>query len=75
MTDEHGAEQGTPDTLTLNNALKLIGVADTGGQAKLMIQAGQIKVNGEVETRRKRKLRAGDVIEVGGEEFLLELEP
>ena len=74
MTDEHGAEQDTPDTLTLNNALKLIGVADTGGQAKLMIQAGQIRVNGEVETRRKRKLRAGDVIEVGGEEFLLELE-
>ncbi|CAN5803587.1 hypothetical protein BH24DEI2_BH24DEI2_27490 [soil metagenome] len=63
------------ETLTLNSALKLIGVADTGGQAKVMIQGGQIKVNGEVETRRKRKLHAGDVIEVGGEEFVLELEP
>ena len=63
-----------PETLTLNSALKLIGVADTGGQAKLMIQAGQIKVNGETETRRKRKLHAGDVIEVGGEEFVLELD-
>lgn len=63
------------ETLTLNSALKLIGVADTGGQAKVMIQGGQIKVNGEVETRRKRKLHAGDIIEIGGEEFVLELEP
>ncbi len=65
----------TEDTLTLNSALKLVGVADTGGRAKTMIQAGEVRVNGEVETRRKRKLRAGDVIEVGGEAFVLELEP
>lgn len=69
MTDHNSTE-----TLTLNSALKLIGVAETGGGAKQMIQAGQVKVNGLVETRRKRKLRAGDVIEVGGEEFVLELE-
>lgn len=62
------------DTLTLGEALKLAGLAETGGQAKLLIQAGEVKVNGEIETRRKRKLRAGDVIEVGDEEFVLELE-
>lgn len=61
------------DMLTLGEALKLAGLAGTGGQAKLLIQAGEVKVNGEVETRRKRKLRAGDVIEVGDEEFVLEL--
>ena len=62
------------ETLSLNNALKLSGLAETGGQAKLLIQSGQVKVNGEVETRRKRKIRAGDVIEVDGEEFEVGLE-
>ena len=62
------------DTITLNDALKLTGITETGGQAKLMIQAGEVRVNGEVETRRKRKLVAGDVLEVAGEEFELELE-
>jgi len=65
---------GMSDTITLNDALKLTGITETGGQAKLMIQAGEVKVNGEVETRRKRKLVAGDVLEVAGEEFELELE-
>jgi len=62
------------DEITLNDALKLSGLAQTGGQAKVLIQSGQVKVNGELETRRKRKLRAGDVIHVGDEEFVLELE-
>ena len=61
------------DTLTLNEALKLLGVG-TGGQAKMLIQSGQVKVNGETETRRKRKLHAGDVIEIDGEEYVLELD-
>ena len=62
------------ETLSLNDALKLSGLAETGGRAKLLVQSGQVKVNGEVETRRKRKIRAGDVIEVGGEEFEVGLE-
>lgn len=53
--------------ITLGQALKLAGVAGTGGEAKILIQTGEVKVNGEVETRRGRKLRSGDVIEVGGE--------
>jgi ribosome-associated protein len=57
------------ETITLSDALKLSGMADTGGQAKLLIQSGQVKVNGVTETRRKRKLQAGDTIEVGGEVF------
>jgi ribosome-associated protein len=61
--------------ITLNDALKLSGLAATGGQAKVLIQSGQVKVNGEVEMRRKKKLKAGDVIEVNGEEFEIELEP
>jgi ribosome-associated protein len=62
------------DTITLNDALKLSGLAETGGQAKMLIQSGQVKVNGVVEMRRKKQLREGDVIEVNGEEFTLELE-
>ena len=62
------------DTITLNVALKLSGMAPTGGQAKVLIQSGQVKVNGQVETRRKKQLSPGDVIEVNGEEFTLELE-
>lgn len=63
------------ETITLSDALKLSGLADTGGQAKLLIQSGQVKVNGEVETRRKRRLHPGDSIEVGGEVFEVSLEP
>ena len=61
-------------TLSLSDALKLSGLAETGGRAKLLVQSGRVKVNGEVETRRKRKIRAGDVIEVDGEEFEVGLE-
>jgi ribosome-associated protein len=61
------------DSISLSNALKLSGIAQTGGQAKLLIQTGQVKVNGTIETRRKRKLHEGDVLEVNGEEFVVEL--
>jgi ribosome-associated protein len=57
------------ETLRLDDALKLAGVASTGGEAKVMIQGGAVRVNGAVETRRKRKLVEGDVVEVGDETF------
>lgn len=63
---------GAP-TLTLAAALKLAGFADTGGQAKRMIQAGDVQVNGSTETRRKHKLRPGDEITVNDETFVVEL--
>ncbi len=53
--------------MTLGQALKASGVAGTGGEAKVRIQYGEVRVNGEVETRRGRKLQAGDVVEVGDE--------
>jgi ribosome-associated protein len=61
------------DVLRLDDALKLAGVAGTGGQAKQLIQQGDVRVNGEIETRRKRKLVEGDVVEVGGESFEIAL--
>ena len=59
----------TPGGLRLDNFLKLSAMSGTGGQAKLMIQNGEVKVNGAVETRRRRKLIAGDVVELGGKQF------
>jgi ribosome-associated protein len=44
-------------------------VASTGGHAKLLVQEGDVTVNGEVETRRGRTLQPGDVIGFGDEEY------
>jgi ribosome-associated protein len=51
--------------IRLDQFLKLHGVADSGGHAKALVQSGKVKVNGEVDLRRGRKLRTGDVIVVG----------
>ena len=56
-----------PPGTTLGQALKAAGLVGTGGEAKVLIQAGEVSVNGELETRRGRKLEEGDVIEVGDE--------
>ena len=58
--------------IRLDQFLKLQGVTLTGGQAKQMIQSGDVMVNGEVETRRGRKLRPGDTVTVEGETFPVE---
>lgn len=60
------------DFIRLDQFLKLCGMAGTGGQAKILIQAGDVRVNSVVETRRGRKLRVGDVVEVDGNEFRVE---
>ena len=56
--------------MTLGQALKAANAAGSGGEAKVLIQGGEVRVNGEVETRRGRKLKKGDVVEVGGNERL-----
>jgi len=57
------------DYIELNTYLKLLGLAPTGGQAKLLIRSGEVLVNGAVETRNKRKLRKGDVVKIGEKEW------
>lgn len=59
------------DFIKLGQALKLAGMVETGLDAKLFIQDGDVKVNGEVELRRGRKLYKGDQIEFDGEEFII----
>ncbi len=58
--------------IKLDQFLKLVGIAPTGGQAKLMIIDGDVKVNGTVETRRGRKLVLGDKVTIGKQTFEVE---
>ncbi len=51
--------------ITLDALLKATGLASSGGAAKLLIATGQVRVNGQAETRRGRKLRAGDEVALG----------
>jgi len=53
------------DHITLDALLKATGLASSGGEAKVFITRGAVQVNGEAETRRGRKLRAGDVVALG----------
>lgn len=57
------------NTIKLDQFLKFVGIAPTGGQAKLMIQNGEVLVNDMVETRRGRKLVSGDRVTVGEQTF------
>lgn len=59
--DAHGVEY-----ITLESFLKMQGVVETGGRAKLMITSGMVSVNGEMDNRRGRKLRQGDVVRMEG---------
>ena len=51
--------------ITLDALLKASGLVTSGGAAKLLIADGGVRVNGQVETRRGRKLRAGDEVRLG----------
>lgn len=63
----------TREPIELYKILKFEGLVSTGGEAKLLIGDGQVKVNGEVETRRGRKMLSGDVIEFRGDQLSLRL--
>ena len=53
----------------LEQFLKVQGIIASGGQAKILIQSGQVHVNGAIETRRKRQLQDGDVVELLGQRW------
>ncbi len=60
MVDKSG------QTIQLDQFMKLVGMVSTGGQAKVVIQSGQVQVNGIIETRRKKKLSPGDRVTFQG---------
>lgn len=53
--------------IRLGQFLKLASIVGTGGEAKARIQAGEVRVNGEVELRRGRQLQPGDLVEIAGQ--------
>jgi ribosome-associated protein len=60
------------ESIRLGQALKLSGLAESGGEARALIEDGAATVNGEVETRRGRQLRHGDVVAVGDDVLRIE---
>ncbi|SFI16980.1 RNA-binding S4 domain-containing protein [Planctomicrobium piriforme] len=62
------------ESLRLDQFMKITGLAQTGGQAKLVIQGGEVTVNGQVETRRRRKLVPGDLVSFDGHELEVALD-
>lgn len=65
MSDERKAE------LRLDQFLKLSSAVGSGGEAKFLIQNGDVSVNGQPETRRRKKLLPGDVVEVSGKRLVV----
>lgn len=61
----------TGEYIKLDSFLKAVNAVGSGGEAKLIIAEGGVRVNGSVELRRGRKLRPGDRVEMGGHAYLV----
>lgn len=61
------------EPVELYKILKFEGMVATGGEAKQVIAEGQVRVNGEVETRKRKKIVAGDTIEFGRDKIRIQL--
>jgi ribosome-associated protein len=59
------------EVVELCDLLKFENLAQSGGEAKSVIAEGRVRVNGETETRKRKKLRAGDVVEYAGQTLRL----
>ncbi len=58
--------------IELNNLLKTTGLSESGGRAKVVIAEGQVKVDGEVELRKRCKIRTGQVVEYQGQQVTVQ---
>jgi len=63
------------DGIRLGQFMKLAGLADTGADARVLLDLGEVEVNGEPESRRGRQLQPGDVVAVGTEQVLVTQQP
>jgi ribosome-associated protein len=63
----------TKEPLELYKLLKFESMVSSGGEAKFVVSEGLVLVNGEVETRKRKKLVAGDIVEFGSEKLRLRL--
>lgn len=67
MREIHTSVSGSGEPIRLGQFLKLADLVELGSDVKLLLGEGSVQVNGEVETRRGRQLKAGDVVTVRGE--------
>lgn len=58
--------------IELIKLLKLLRIAESGGHAKIMVEDGEVRLNGQVESRKRAKLRVGDVVETAGKRISIE---
>lgn len=58
------ADSNSDSVIRLDDFIKRSGLVGTGGEAKVYIQSGDVRVNGEVETRRRKQLSLGDIVEL-----------
>ncbi len=61
----HFTLNDTTDHIPLNQLLKVMRWVGTGGEANIRIEQGEVKVNGTVETQKRKKIRTGDVVQFG----------
>lgn len=61
------------EPVELYKILKFEGIVASGAEAKQLIADGAVKVNGQIETRKRKKMMAGDSIETGDQKMLLQL--
>lgn len=62
-------ELESQEFIELNKLLKLLNLVETGGEAKMCIELGEVRVNGQVEYRKRNKLRTGDRVEFRGRQI------
>ena len=62
----------TREPVELYKILKFEGLVGSGGEAKQAIDQGYVLVNGEVETRKRKKIVSGDIVEFNGEQFRIQ---
>jgi len=62
---------GSNEFIELNSLLKVIGLCDSGGMAKTAIAEGRVKVDGNVELRKRCKIRKGQIVEFEGHKIIV----
>lgn len=62
------------DYIELCNLLKLVGITDSGGRGKAMVAEGLVQVDGQPETRKAAKIRAGQVVECMGQTIMVQVQ-
>jgi ribosome-associated protein len=55
--------------IQLNNLLQILGLAQTGGHAKILIKNQEVLVNGDIELQIRKKIRKGDLVKIDGQEI------